>query len=738
MATLQSSLLPSSSPRTDASSFRKPNVVHQLKFKALSSTTSTRTSNVNSASKRKNPQAHLSLSAENTRSLSLYPTTESDFEISHCLLSLLNNEFVYDYRQIHALAVKLNAFEVDPMIGNKLALLYSKNKELLGYARDLFDEIPKRTRPGYSALMSAYCRLEQWGELFLLLRLMINEGWLPEKYLVPTVLKACSALKLSRNGKMLHGYVIRKDLDSDVFIGNSLIDLYANSWDLRSSRCVFDAMREKDVVSWTTLVSAYMDRGLLDEAAELFQSMQLNGVKPDLISWNALVSGFARNGEIDLALQHLEQMKEKGVQPRVNTWNGIISGCVQNKYFEDALDAFYSMIWFSETPNFVTVASILPACAGLENLNLGRAFHGFVLRHQLCGNVHVEGSLIDMYSKCGRNDYAAKVFDKAENKSTTMWNEMIAAFANEGNMKEALELLRLMLNDGPKPDIISFNTILAGHARNGQKDEAYELLSEMVEMGLSPNIVSYNVLISGFQQSGLSYEALKLFQTIQSPSSGSFLSDMFTQSARPNSTTTTSALAACADLNLKRQGKEIHGFMLRNGFECNTYVSGALVHLYSKCCDIVLATQVFRRIGERNTICWNVLIAGHINNTQPEVALKLFCEMLAEGVEPSSITLMLLLLACGDMAALRSGRELHGYILKSRLDRPDNNLANALIGMYAKCGSIIEAESVFNSDVQGDVALRNEMMSPHSVYGSSKNAITMYEQLELAGRLPDH
>lgn len=737
MATLQSALLPSSSLLTDPPSIRKPNGVHLLKFKVRSSTTSTTSFNVNSASRHKNQQAHLCLGAENTRSLSHYPRADSDFEISHCLLSLLNNKYVYDYKQVHALSVKLNAFEVDFLIGNKLAMLYSKNKELVDYARKVFDKIPKRTGPGYSAMISAYCRLEQWEDLFLLLGFMVDEGLLPDKYVVPTVLKACSALKLSRNGKMIHGFVIRRGLDSDNFVGNSLIDLYANCGDLRSSRSVFDAMREKDVVSWTALVSAYMDGGLLDYATEVFRSMQLSGVKPDLISWNAVVSGFARNGEIDLALQYLDEMQEMGVKPRVNTWNGIISGCVQNKYHEDALDAFYNMLRFPEAPNFVTIASILPACAGLKNLNLGRAFHGFTLRHQLRGNVHVEVSLIDMYSKCGKNDYAARVFDKAENKNTAMWNEIIAAFVNEGNMKKALERLRLMQNDGPKPDVISFNTLFAGYARNGQKHEAYELLSEMVHMGLSPNIVSYNILISGFKQSGLSYEALKLFQNMQSPSNDSLCSDMFTQSTRPNSITTTGALVACAELNLKHRGKEIHGYMLRNGFECNMYVSSALVHMYSKCSDTVSATKFFRRIDERNTICWNALLAGHVNNMQPEVALRLFCEMLAEGVEPSSITLMILLLACGDMAALRTGRELHGYVLKSWLDKSDNNLTSALIGMYTKCGSIIEAKSVFNSEVK-DVALWNAMMSTYSVYGIAKNAISMFEQLELAGILPHH
>ncbi|XP_015885571.2 pentatricopeptide repeat-containing protein At1g19720 [Ziziphus jujuba] len=736
MAKLQGAFLPSNPFFADASTSREPKSFHLSKFKFRVSMATTTSFADTSMSNQRSQQAQFPLTAKRTRKPTDNRRAESNTGIAY-YLSLLNSNCVSDFKQVHALAVKLNAFEMDCYIANKLAVLYTRNMESLDYARKLFDDMPKRTLSVYSALISAYCRLEQWEDLFLVFALMIDEGVLPDKYLVPTILKACSAMQMTRSGKKIHGYAIRKGLDLDVFVGNALIDMYANCGDLRRSTSVFNSMGAKDVVTWTALVSAYMDEGLLDEATEIFHSMQSNGVKPDLISWNALVSGFARNGEIDLAIQYLEEMQEKGLKPRVNTWNGIISGCAQNKYFEDALDAFYDMLWFPEVPNFVTIASVLPACAGLKNLNLGRAIHGYSLKRQLCNNVHVEGSLIDMYSKCGRNDYSEKVFVGAEVKNTAMWNEMIAAFVNKGKMEGTVELLRLMQNNDSKPDLISYNTILSGLARNGQKDEAYELLTEMVKIDLKLNIVSFNVLISGFQQSGLTYEALKLFQTMQSPSSGCFLNDVLMESIQPNSITITGALAACADLNLKQQGKEIHGYALKNGYK-NIYVSSALIHMYSKCHDTVSATKLFRRTEGRNTICWNALIAGYVDNMQPECALKLFHDMLAEGLEPSSSTFMVLLPACGDMAALRSGRQLHGYMLKSQLDESNNTLALALVGMYVKCGSILEAKSVFDLQINEDVGLWNALISSYMDHGMTQNAIASFEQMELSRMMLDY
>ncbi|KAK9270931.1 hypothetical protein L1049_026518 [Liquidambar formosana] len=737
MAILQSGLLPSnplhdSSSSLNCSPYKLDVLPPKFKFKFRASTVRTHAFKNPKVSNQRYPQTRLTSIAGASTHFNI--SAESKTEIGECLSLLHSNRFS-DCRQIHAQIVKLNALKSNSLIGNKLAILYSKNKGLLDDARKLFDEIPERTVPAYASLVGSYCRSEKWEDLFLVLGMMVDEGMVPDKYLVPTILKACSAMQLLRSGKMVHGYVVRKELGSDVFVGNALIDLYSNCGYLRYSRSVFDMMKERDVVSWTALVSAYMDGGLLDEATEIFRSMQFNGVKPDLISWNALVAGFARNGEIDLALQSLQQMQEKGLKPRVNSWNGIISGCVQNGYFEDGLDVFNNMLWFPEDPNVVTIVSILPACAGLKNLNLGRAVHGYALKRELSGYIYVEGSLIDMYSKCGRTDYAEKVFDEVENKNTAMWNEMIAAYVNEGKMDAALGLLNLMQNDGFKPDVITYNTILAGHARNGQKTEAFKLLSDMVQMDLKPNIVSFNVLISGFQQFGLSIEALKLFRTMQSPSCGGFPTEA---SVRPNSITTNGALAACADLCLWHQGKEIHGYVVRNGFEPNIFVSSALVDMYAKCNDMDSAIKVFWRVEKRNSVSWNVLLAGYINNKRPEEALKLFHAMVGEGLKPSSVTFMILLPVCGDMAALIVGRELHAYILKSQFDKSNNILASALIDMYAKCGSIVKAKLVFDSEVEKDVALWNAMISAFSVHGLARNAIALFEQMEKLGVVPDH
>ncbi|PIA31121.1 hypothetical protein AQUCO_05200011v1 [Aquilegia coerulea] len=548
---------------------------------------------------------------------------------------------------------------------------------------------------------------------------------------------------------MVHGYAVRSKLELDLFIGNALIDMYANCGDLGCSRRVFDLMTERDVVTWTAMVSAYMDFGYIDEAMKLFDSMQLNGVKPDVISWNALVSGFAHNGEIDEALRLLDEMRETGLKPGVNSWNGVISGCVQNEFFEDAIDVFGHMMCSNENPNAVTFACILPACGAMGDLRLGKSMHTCALKRDLLGNIFVKGSLIGMYVNCWRRDLAERVFMEMEVKNTAVMNEMIMAYVNEGNTVEASVLLNSMLTGGLKPDVITYNTLLSGLARKGQKEEAFRLLSDMIQMGLKPNVISVNAVISGFQQCGLTRKALKLFRIMQSPSGiinmvmddskacRCFSNQSSTLSIKPDSVTTTSALAACADLNLLCHGREIHGYILSNGLEPNIFVSSALVDMYAKCHDLNSAVKVFYKIEDKNTVSWNTLMAGLTNNTEAEEALNLFPKMLGDGHEPSSITFMILLSACGYVASLRLGKELHGYILKSGLESTAA-FSSALIDMYAKCGSIIEARLVFDCEAQKDIIVWNALISGYSIHGMAKEAVDVFEHLKSMGVDPDH
>ncbi|XP_057543033.1 pentatricopeptide repeat-containing protein At1g19720-like [Amaranthus tricolor] len=621
-------------------------------------------------------------------------------------------------KQIHGLLVKVGALKADTFLGNKLLVAYSKSLELLDDARKLFDELSERTINAYASLISSFCQSEKWVDLFVVFEMMLNDGMLPDRFLLPTICKACSVMQVGKCGEMVHGYAIRRGLDEDVVVGNALIDMYTNYGSLKLSKSVFNTMRTKDVVSWTALIVAYMFHGVLDEAMDTFCKMELDGVEADLISWNALISGFAMNGEIERALRTLEEMQRKGMRPQVNSWNGIISGCIKDECLEDALDTFVKMLWNFLTPNIVTIVSILPACAGLKDLNLGKAIHGYSLKFGFQCDAYVGGSLINMYWKCGRIDNAENIFVRIKSKTTFICNEMVAAYVSEGYVEQALKLFNSMKDFGPKPDEITCNTVLSAYFRDGRIEKVYELLYDMSEMGLLPNVVTFNILVTGYQQHGQGEEALRFFQAMQSPHSGSFLSQISKNPIQPNPVTVTGALAACADLGFRRQGKELHAYIVKKGLDLNTFVSTALVDMYAKCNDMDSAIEAFWRASSKNTVTWNTLIAGYVNRRQEPEAFRLFDRMLKEGVEPSSVTYMILIPACGEVEAFRLGREMFGYLLKNRFNDSDSYLANPLIDTHHKCDGIKQAKLVFDSKLRFRDIFKNSLLMKYIHYTS--------------------
>lgn len=660
-----------------------------------------------------------------------------------------------EVKQIHAQILKLGL--VNSVIGNKLAVLYLK-VGMEESAVNLFVEISTREIQVYATLIGYYGKLGQWEDVISVFVLMVEDGFRPDKFLLPKIIKACSELEELTMGVSIHGYVLKEiELSLDVFVGNSLIDMYAKCRDLNSSIKIFDNMQQKDVISWTTLVTAHSNAGLMDDASRIFESMQAHGIAPDLICWNALLSGFSRNGCVNAAFSLLEDMKQNGPNPGINSWNGVISGCVQNGLLGDALNVFVDMLGNIQAPDGITVASILPACSGLQKLNLGKELHAYAIKHGFAENAYVGGSLIDMYFKCGKSNSAEIVFSNLKDKKTlTIWNEMIAAYTDQGRMSMVSELLQLMEKDGSPPNIITYNTILSAHARNGDKDQAFAQFREMARLGLKPNIISLNSLIAGFQQCGLKIEALELVRIMQLPPpveqsncdqprpQSIFPDNILNTVIHPNVFTISSALSASADLKLKNQGKEIHGYILRNYLESNIFVSSTLVDLYSKCVDITSATKVFRQISDTSMVTWNILMSGFNYNGKPESALRLFPEMLEQGISPSLVTMVILLSTCSAICALNLGRGLHSYIAKNIISDNESSVAavtvqTSLINMYAECGSVVDAKMVFEKYSHSkDLGLWNSMISCYSLHGMASDALYLFDKMEELGIKPDH
>lgn len=204
---------------------------------------------------------------------------------------------------------------------------------------------------------------------------------------------------------------------------------------------------------------------------------------------------------------------------------------------------------------------------------------------------------------------------------------------------------------------------------------------------------------------------------------------------KPDTHTFPFVLKAVAKLADVEDGEKIHSVVLRNGFESLVFVQNALLHFYGCCGHAKSAHQVFVLMPQRDLVAWNTVINGFACNGRPNEALVLFRDLRFEGVELDGFTMVGLLSACGELGALALGRRAHVYMLKVGLC---SNLiaSNALLDLYAKCGSIMEAKQVFSEMEERSVVSWTSLVVGLAVNGLGKEALELFKDLVREGLAP--
>jgi pentatricopeptide repeat protein len=238
-----------------------------------------------------------------------------------------------------------------------------------------------------------------------------------------------------------------------------------------------------------------------------------------------------------------------------------------------------------------------------------------------------------------------------------------------------------------------------------------------------PNIFTWNTMIRGYAESENPRLAIELYR------------QMHVSSIEPDTHTYPFLLKAVAKLTAIREGENIHSISIRNGFESLVFVQNSLVHMYAACGHAESAHKMFDLMLDRDLVAWNSVINGFALNGMPNEALTLFREMGLGGVQPDGFTMVSLLSACAELGALALGRRAHAYILKIGLSE-NMHVNNALLDLYAKCGSIREAQKVFDEMEDKNVVSWTSLIVGLAVNGFGKEALQLFKELEREGLVP--
>ncbi|KAK6917601.1 Pentatricopeptide repeat [Dillenia turbinata] len=548
---------------------------------------------------------------------------------------------------------------IESKVRNYLISLYAKCK-FFTHAHKLIDEIPEPDLVSWSSLVSGYAQNGFGKEALLVFREMHALGVKCNEFTFPSVLKGCAIMGSLSLGKQVHGTVVVSGYESDVFVANTLVVMYAKCGEFLDSKKLFDQITEPNAVSWNAMFSCYVQNDFCEDAVALFHEMVLSGIRPDEFSLssilnactslgdygqgmklhgfliklgydtdqfseNALVDMYAKLGELEAAVAVFEAKEH----PDIVSWNAIIAGCVLHDYHDLALQLLVKMKRSGIYPNIFSLPSALKACASMGYKKLGKQLHSNLIKMDIGSDLFVSVGLIDMYAKCEAMEDARKVYNRVTEKDLIAWNALISGYSQNGEDEEALSLFAQMYRDGVGFNQTTLSSILKSTAslqavsccrqvhalsvKSGYYSDFYvvnSLIDSYGKCGLLGeaaknfeecslgNLVAYTSMITAYSQYGEGEEALKLYHYMQN------------KGFKPDPFVCSSAVNACANLSAYEQGKQVHSQLFKFGFAMDTFAANSLVNMYARCGSIDDASRAFSKIPERGIVSWSAMIGG--------------------------------------------------------------------------------------------------------------------------------
>lgn len=578
----------------------------------------------------------------------------------------------------------------------------------------MFDKMNERNLYSWSAMIGGYSREQRWEDVVGLFFEMMWEGVVPDAFLLPKILQACSNVGDLETGRLLHSIAMRcglLDSTEEAHVSNSILAMYAKCGELGLAIKFFEKMGTKNGVSWNAIISGHCQFGEDEEALRLFEQMVEEKVEPGSVTWNILITSYNQSGNPERALELMEQMEASGVTPDVVTWTSMISGFVQNNKSSQALDLFLEMVISDVKPNAMTIASVVSACADLRSLKKGEEIHSFAVKIGDVGSVLVVNALVDMYAKCGRLEDAERLFDSISEKDVYTWNSMIGGYALAGFCSKAYELFLNMETLGVCRSVVTWNVMISGYIQNGDEDQAMELFRRMESNGIRRNTASWNTLISGTLQNGNVDKALGIFRQMQS------------NCVRPNSITILSILPAFGNLVSMSKIKEMHASILRNNLQLQseTSIANALISAYSNAGDIGIACTIFSRLRSRDLISWNSIISGCVLHGSSHLARDLFSRMKEQGVKPNQTTLASMIRAYSLDRMVKDGINLFSNMAEEYQLTPGSEHYTAMVELFGCSGRLGEAfELIENMSIEPDSAVWNAFLTAGIIHSNTK------------------
>lgn len=285
-----------------------------------------------------------------------------------------------------------------------------------------------------------------------------------------------------------------------------------------------------------------------------------------------------------------------------------------------------------------------------------------------------------------------------------------------------LQLHCIALKSGSNSDQVVSNSLISLYAKLALVEAAGQVFDEMPER----DTITWNSMINCYIQNGHLAKGLKV------------LKEMYFNGFILKAELIASIISVCARTRKFRLGREIHGLVVVDDrIEESVFMSTALVDLYMRCHESLMALHVFYHMEVKNEVSWTAMISGCIANHSYEMAMDCFREMQVEGLKPNQVTVLAILPACAELGDIEHGKEIHAYTFRHGFES-DRHCSAALIHMYCKHGKALRpAKLIFERVSVKDVVMWSLIIGSYSQCGDSVKALKLFSQMRAEGFEPN-
>lgn len=340
----------------------------------------------------------------------------------------------------------------------------------------------------------------------------------PNAMTLVSVLSACSHLRALRWGRAVHGHSLRNLSSMNIFVANAILDMYMKCGSLVSAWKLFGTMGERDVVSWTTVVSGYAQHKCCEEAIRVFHMMiQGGGVEPNeatLVSvlsacsslgaigigrWvhaymnesqvrpdghlgNALLSMYAKCGDMGMAFEVFRGLICKDLV----SWSSIIGGMALNGHGMHALQLFAHMLCHGIHPDDVTFIGLLSACShgGLVDQGL-QFFRAMTDVYSIVPRMEHYSCMVDIYGRAGLLEEAeAFIREMPIEADGEIWGSLLSSCEIHGNEEIGERTRRHLLDTRCAAGGGTYALLSNAYARIEKWKDANDVRETMRGMGI--------------------------------------------------------------------------------------------------------------------------------------------------------------------------------------------------------------------------------------------------------------